>query len=233
VNIYAKDGNGFVSRVSAKTKQVELEWLRGLNSPTGLSVHEGLLYVVDFDALVIADISTGKIIQRVDSPHKKPALNDVAVSASGRVFVSGSASKSIYELKNDRLEVWMQDDELLFHANGLLIDGSHLIHGGAIWSVFDLKTKQLLDTGLQKKPDLKEFDGITSDGCGGYLVTLLDDARIWRITNTGNAAPLSELKIDGIDLHRVGSRLYVPTVGKSLEVFELPEGLCEESATQK
>ena len=130
VNGYAKDGNGFISRVSADGEQVELKWLSGLNSPTGLTVHGGLLYAVDFDELLIIDISEREVITRAAAPHDKPALNDVAVSLTGQVFVSGSASSSIYELRNNNLQVWKQDKNLLKHANGLLVYGNRLVYGG-------------------------------------------------------------------------------------------------------
>lgn len=227
VNHYAKDGNGFVSRIAADSKEIELEWLSGLNSPTGISSNADLLYVVDYDALVIADIATREILHRVFAPDEKPSLNDVTISPSGRVFVSGSSSKAIYELVHNKLVVWKQDDELLHHANGLLADQKSLVHGGAIWSTFDLASRALLKDATAPKAAIKEFDGITSDGCGGYLVTLLDDARIWHIQADGQAQPLSEDQIDGIDIHKHANRLYVPRVGGGLSVYQVADNICD------
>lgn len=100
------------------------------------------------------------------------------------------------------------------------------MHGGAIWSTFNLGTRTLLKDATVPKAAIEEFDGITSDGCGGYLVTLLDDARIWHIQADGQARPLSEDKIDGIDIHKHENRLYVPRVGGSLSVYEVADTIC-------
>jgi len=96
VNGYAKDGNGFVSRIALDGKQLTLKWLDGINSPTGLTVVGELLYVVDYDELLAVDIKDKSIVQRYPSPHAKPALNDVVVSGEGDIFVTGSASGAIY-----------------------------------------------------------------------------------------------------------------------------------------
>lgn len=226
VNHYAKDSNGFVSMVSVSTQELDLRWLTGLNSPTGITASEELLYVVDFDELLIIDIDSKRILQRIASPDEAPALNDVALSPSGRVFVSGSTSKTIYELKNNTLQVWKQDDSVLRHANGLLAMDDQLVHGGSSWTVFDLKDKSAMVDALKPDQRLQEFDGITSDGCGGYLTTMIDDARIWHISANGGTHPLSEQKIDGIDLHKYQDRLFVPRVGGGLSLYQVDSKIC-------
>lgn len=219
VNHYAKDGNGFISRVSADGKEVEVEWLTGLNSPTGLAVNNGLLYAGDFDALVIIDIARRKILQRIQAPDDKPSLNDVAISDAGQVFVSGSNSSSIYMLKDDELVVWKHDPERLKYANGLLVDGQRLIHGGLHWSVFDLASRQLVDDFKAPGAAIKDVDGITRHPDGGYLVSLIDDKRLWHISEDGSSQPVSEQQINGIDIQQYQGRLYVPVVGGGLSVF--------------
>ena len=225
VNHYAKDGNGFVSQVSADGELLALKWLDGLSSPTGLTVRDGLLYVVDFDQLHIVSIEHRKIISSANAPHDSPSLNDVAVSSDGRVFVSGSASGSIYQLVDGRLVVWLQDKELLKHANGLFFDNEKLVFGGVKWLEFDLNTKKLIANFKEPMPTLNEIDGITSDGCDGYFITLIDDDRLWRVNPAGEAQAVSELAIKGIDIERFENRLFVPIVGGGLSVYMI-EGGC-------
>ncbi len=227
VNGYAKDANGFVSRVSVDGKHIELEWLTGLSSPTGMVVFDGRLYIADYDELVIVEIESKKIVARIPAPDKKPGLNDVAISSEGRVFVSGSASSSIYELDKDQLRIWKHDKQRLKNANGLLVEGDHLIHGGLHWSVFNMHTRQLIDGFKTPKPIVSDIDGITAY-CGGYIVSLIEDSRLWQITAKANSRPLSELGVYAIDIQYHQGKLYAPTVGGGLSVFDLPEKDCIE-----
>src|SRR5262245_19992516 len=48
----AKDGIGFISKVSPDGKLIELEWVKGLNGPKGLVMNGNKLYVSDIDQLV-------------------------------------------------------------------------------------------------------------------------------------------------------------------------------------
>lgn len=221
VNEYAKDGNGFVSRIRHDGTVVDLKWLDGLDSPTGMAVKGESLYVVDYDRLLLVDIGSATIRRIFRAPDATPALNDVAVSDSGEVFVSGSRSNTVYHVKNDELVVWKQDDELLAQANGLLVAGNHLIFGGKTLHVFDLDSRLRVDTFAYPQPSLEEIDGVTSDGCGGYMMTLINDADIWHLSKTGVAKPLTEQMINGIDLDFVAGKLYVPTVGGGLVVFDV------------
>lgn len=229
---YAKDGTGFISRIDANGKNLELKWLAGLNSPTGLSVYQDFLYAVDMDVLLVIDLKKGQIIKKIKAPDsgKPPVLNDVAISTQGDVYVSGSASRKIYKLENGSLSIFVSDKKSLLKANGLLVDdlsgnNGHLIHGGQFWSRFSLKNATLLTATSRPSPSSKlyGFDGITHDGKGGYIVTMINDSRLWRITKEGKTHPLSEEKINGIDIHfdKESRRLFVPRVGGGLSVFQV------------
>lgn len=227
VNEYAKDGNGFISRVSLDGTQVELHWLAGLDSPTGVAVFDERLYFADFDSLKVADTNTGTVIARYLAPDSNPALNDVAISTTGQVFVSGSASNSIYVLDGDELRLWLHDDTLLQQANGLYVLNDALVHGGRYWNVFDLDSAELLQDRAAPIPELNGIDGISRDICGDYLVTLIDDARLWRVRD-GSASPLSEAALNGIDLHAQSGYIALPQVGGHLTLYrQRPENCIE------
>jgi len=227
VNEYAKDGNGFISRVSIDSTQVDLHWLTGLDSPTGVAVFDERLYFADFDSLKVADTNTGMIVASYLAPDSDPALNDVAISATGQVFVSGSASNSIYVLDGEKLRVWLRDDTLLQLANGLYVLEDALVHGGRYWNVFDLNSAELLQDRTAPTPELNSIDGISRDNCGDYLVTLIDDARLWRVRD-GSASPLSEAALNGIDLHAQAGYIALPQVGGHLTLYrQRPENCIE------
>jgi hypothetical protein len=47
--VMQKEGNGFISRLTADGKMLERQWVKGLNSPTGLALHDRTLYAADVD----------------------------------------------------------------------------------------------------------------------------------------------------------------------------------------
>ncbi|TQV77253.1 SMP-30/gluconolactonase/LRE family protein [Aliikangiella marina] len=222
---YAKDGSGFISKVSHEGEILDFKWISALNSPTGLAIYQDKLYAVDMDSLIEIDLQTEKIINRYTTPKSdlKPVLNDVAISKKGDIFVSGSQSRKIYQLRDEKLVVFIDDQKRLLKANGLLVDKETLIHGGQFWNRFSLEDGSLIDNDKSQRPsaNLVDFDGITHDGKGGYFVTVIDDSRIWHINAQGTTLPLSQDAIEGIDIHYdIGSKqLFVPQVGGSLTVF--------------
>src|SRR5687768_14246347 len=48
-NPEAKDGNGFISKVSLDGKVTEEKWVKGIDAPKGLGLANGKLYVTDID----------------------------------------------------------------------------------------------------------------------------------------------------------------------------------------
>lgn len=226
VNEYAKDGNGFISRVTLDGASVDLRWLDGLDSPTGLAIFDDRLYFADFDSLVVADLTTAMILNRYTAPDSNPVLNDVVISPEGIVFVSGSASNTIYRLDNNGLVTWKTDELLLAQANGLAIVDDYLLHGGKVWTVFNRHTAQIINDAIELSPQLNGIDGITQDSCGDYLLTLIEDERLWRIANDGSATPVSDGPISGIDIHAQAGLLIVPQVGGHLSLLQQQTDNC-------
>jgi hypothetical protein len=81
----AKDGVGFISKVSPDGKLIELEWIKGLNGPKGLVMKgSDKLYVSDIDQLVEIDVDKGVVSNRWKAEGAQ-FLNDTAVDGDGRV----------------------------------------------------------------------------------------------------------------------------------------------------
>ncbi|MFW6039454.1 MAG: SMP-30/gluconolactonase/LRE family protein [Gemmatimonadota bacterium] len=91
----AKDGDGFVSRVSPDGEVVELRWIDGasdevsLDAPKGMGLLGDTLLVADIDVVRLFDRGTGAPIDgwEVEGAH---FLNDVAVADDGTIYVSDS-----------------------------------------------------------------------------------------------------------------------------------------------
>lgn len=92
----AKDGNGFISRVSPDGQVRDLRWIDGesegvtLHAPKGMAIHDGTLYVADIDAVRLFDCSTGKPKGEWPAPGAS-FLNDLAVTDAGVIYATDTA----------------------------------------------------------------------------------------------------------------------------------------------
>lgn len=122
----ARDGEGYLSRVSPDGELIEVRWIDGLDAPKGLAQRGDRLFVSDVDRLVEIDVPSGTLSGSY--PGEGAAfLNDVAVDASGRVYVSDSRGLSgIYRLADGMLHRWLQDDAVA-SPNGLFAAADRLI----------------------------------------------------------------------------------------------------------
>jgi glucose/arabinose dehydrogenase len=121
----AKDGKGFISRLSTDGKVLDLEWATGLDAPKGLAQVGDKLYVSDIDRLVAIDTKTGAIAKQYPAAGAK-FLNDVAADERGRVFVSDMVNNQIWLLDGEQFAVWLEDAKLE-NPNGLKVAGDKLI----------------------------------------------------------------------------------------------------------
>jgi outer membrane protein assembly factor BamB len=114
-----KDGNGSVGRILLTGEVQEVDWVvGGMDSPKGLGLSKGFLYVADLTNVVIIDIKKGKVVGRI-AVKDAGMLNDITVDEQGMIYISDSDKKRIYRLNGDEAEVWLEKDHLQ-KPNGLL-----------------------------------------------------------------------------------------------------------------
>src|SRR6266498_2780889 len=63
-----KDGNGFISKLGPDGKVVTMEWVKGLDSPTGLALANGTLYAADAAGMARMAIGEGEITKQYAVP---------------------------------------------------------------------------------------------------------------------------------------------------------------------
>ena len=209
----AKDGVGFISKVSLDGKMQDAEWVKGLNAPKGLVLSGDKLYVSDVDQLVEIDVNSGAVTNSFNAEGAQ-FLNDTAVDADGRVFVSDMLTDSIYVLQDGSLSVWLQDAALM-HPNGLRVDDGRLIvaawgkdiqadfstkEPGRLLAV-DLKTKEI--SALGSGEPVGNLDGVEPDGAGNWIVTDWVGGALFRIDPDGTADQLIDLNQGSADLEFV------------------------------
>jgi sugar lactone lactonase YvrE len=222
----AKDGNGFISKVSLDGKITDAKWSTGFNAPKGLALAGGKLYAADIDVLVEIDTKDGKITNRFAAKDAK-FLNDVAADAAGNVYVSDMATNTIWKLTGGKFEVWLQDAKLE-SPNGLLVEGKDL--RVAAWGVMTdgfatkvpghllsvtLDGKAISDAG-EGKP-FGNLDGLEPLGGGGYIITDWMSGKVMTYSASGKVDTLLELGQGAADIgyDAASKTLYVPQMMKS------------------
>lgn len=176
----AKDGVGFISRVSPQGAIVEREWVTGLNAPKGMAIAGGQLYVSDIDALVVIDIARSAIVSRIPVDGAR-FLNDVAMAPDGAALVSDSGGAKIYAVKDGAVSVWLADP-LLAAVNGLTVEGGALLVStmqGRLLKV-DLATRAITTVA----EGLGNGDGVSPLG-GGHTLVSEWPGRIFHVTPDG------------------------------------------------
>ncbi len=173
------DDNGFISKLGADGKIVELKWIDGakdtvkLNAPKGMAVRGGKLYVADIDTVRIFDLATGE--PKGDIPIKGASfLNDVAAFGD-KVYVTDTGvdpsfkptgTDAVYEIDaKDKAKKLVAGQDLA-GPNGLLVEG------GQVWvASYFSKDFYRIDGG--KKVDV---NSVPTGGLDGFAA--LGDGRI-------------------------------------------------------
>lgn len=215
LNPWEKDGNGFISKLGMDGSILELKWIEGLHGPKGMGISGNSLFIADIDALVEADIESGKIVSRIEVPGKTD-LNDVTVASDGTVFVSGSASNTIYQLKNGALEEFYKGGEERF--NGIYWEKDRMLlitSGSSQFKEIGLETKEISIIA----EGLGHGDAIAPVGDGGYLCTSWA-GKIFYIAADGSVTILSDTEAAGensadLDYSIESKTMYVPTFFKN------------------
>jgi len=207
--VMQKDGNGFISRLTADGKMLERQWVKGLNSPTGLALHDRTLYAADVDQLIEINAASGEILKRYDAKGAV-FLNDVVVDDDGTVYVSDTPMNTIWRLKDGSFEPWLANDALN-GPNGLLIQGKTLIVA-SLGKVQSQGQKKELGTLLAVSLDdqkvskvgkgelIGNLDGLQAIQPGVYLVTDWAQGALYRVDAKGKVDELIDLNQGSADL---------------------------------
>jgi sugar lactone lactonase YvrE len=141
-----RDGNGYISELSPDGGITRAKWIAGgvggarLDAPKGIAISAGVLYVADIDTLRMFDAGSGAPKGELTIAGAT-FLNDVAVGADGKVYVSDSGLRA--------------------GASGFEPTGSdavYVVEGGAVRAI-------------AKRPDLGRPNGLLPDGGGVWVVT--------------------------------------------------------------
>lgn len=203
----AKDGKGFISKLTTDGKIETLEWIKGLNAPKGMGIIGNKLFVTDITDIVEIDIEKGKIIKKY--PVKgADFLNDITTDvATGTVYFTDMKKNKIQTLatKTGAIADFIAADSL-GSPNGLyFLDANTLMlatNGDSKFKKIDLATKQVsvvtegIDAG----------DGVEKVGENAYLVSSWTGEVFY--INNGEKLKLLDTQADKINSADIG---YIPS----------------------
>lgn len=186
----AKDGNGFISKISLNGKIKELKWAEGMNAPKGMGKSGDFLYVTDVDKVHKISFQTGEIVKSFKVDEAK-FLNDIDVHQSGDIYVSDMQTSKIYRIKDNSINLWLSDKQLN-RTNGLYATDSHLFIGMADQIIrvnYDDKkiTSYIKDTGGVDGLELFSGESFLFSDWQGRVYSASPDNSITKLIDTRSA----------------------------------------------
>jgi hypothetical protein len=178
--VMQKDGKGFIAKLRPDGTIIERDWVKGLDAPTGLALHERTLYAADVDQLVEINAASGEIVKRYLA-QGAIFLNDVAVAEDGTVYVSDTPLNTIWRLKDGIFGPWLANDTLN-GPNGIIVQDGKLIvatlgklagegqkqERGGLYAI-DIEKQSVSKVGDSES--IGHLDGLQALGPGVYLVS--------------------------------------------------------------
>jgi sugar lactone lactonase YvrE len=119
--------NECISKLDLDGNVQEFRWIDHLHNPTGITIFNDKLYIVEREGLVIVNIEYQEIEKRIPVVGAS-FLNDIAVDKDGAIYISDTFKPCVHRIKNEKSEVWYSDS-LMNSSNGLLIENNHLLVG--------------------------------------------------------------------------------------------------------
>ncbi|HEX6846356.1 MAG TPA: ATP/GTP-binding protein [Chitinophagaceae bacterium] len=205
---WAKDGKGSIGKVGTDGKVIAAEWVTGLNCPKGMGLHNGKLYVADFNELAVIDVKGGNIEKRI-VVNGAGGLNDVSINKAGVVYVSDSRGKKVFIVKDGVSELFLDN---LKGPNGVLAHGDdfYLLDAGGMYKLNKDKTLTRIADGMEGGTD-----GIENIGGNDFIVSCWQGV-VWYINGDGSKQLLLDSRPDkknsaDIGIDAKNKIVYVPT----------------------
>lgn len=221
---------GYVSRLGLDGTVLDARWIAGLHAPCGMAIRGDRLFVAVREGVAEIDVPRG-VVATLHPIPEAVFLNDVAVDAQGRIYVSDTRPSlappavSVWRIAGEELTPWLVDPRV-GRANGLLVAGNELLVGstqGCSLMAIDLETRAVRTvTGL----GAGVVDGLRSDGRGGVLVSLWE-GQLMHLDAGGRLTELMDLlpeRRNTADFEYLPERrlLLVPTfVANTVAAWEL------------
>lgn len=226
----ARDNNGFITKVDAEGKILNLKFIQGgisdfmLHAPKGLALVGNILYVADLDQLKGFDKNTGKPLVSVPFPaqagHPPVSLTDVTVASNDLLYASDQTANTLYRIDiaaGHRVSLMLHDDRLA-GPSGIAVHPhtGHLIavswEKGKILEITpDGQLTELVSNGFFSGR-FQNLSGVDFDRWGNMYVSDLTKGKIWRMTRDQRFQVIAEYLItpSDVSINRANNLILVP-----------------------
>jgi hypothetical protein len=206
----AKDKKGSIAIIDKDGKIVNPVWVGGLNSPKGMAISNGKLYVTDIDELVEIDIATAKVSNtwKVEGAE---FLNDVA-SHNGTVYFTDMNTGKVHSYADGSIATVSEGHASI---NGIAVAGDGTIYG---LSGSGLKMWHSDGTSMIVNPNVTGGDGLVILGDGNFVASRWQ-GEIWFASADSQTMMLdtktAESNTADIGYNAADKVIYVPTFFKN------------------
>ncbi len=221
VSNYFYEGHEYLSKLSTDGEVIEAKWITGLRMPTGMTLYNNNLYVVDRTSINIIDIEKKEIIEKI-LLEGVVGPNDLTAADDGTIYISDMPGNAIYKYSEGRLEKWLEN---LGSPNAMFVEDNNLFIGvnGKVLRV-NINDKSI-DTFVQFEASAM-IDGIQPDGNGNYIVSDYN-GKVYSVTSNGKRTMILNTATPGIqsaDISYIAEKqlLIIPTFyTNSIEAYKL------------
>jgi sugar lactone lactonase YvrE len=136
----ARDGNGFISRISPEGEVIALKWIDGaaegvtLDAPKGMALAGERLFVADIDVVRVFDRESGTLLDEIPV-EGATFLNDIAAAEDGTVYVTDSGTGVIHRIRPDGT---LEQAGQTKNPNGIYVRGEMILVTGGSNQIFRL-----------------------------------------------------------------------------------------------
>lgn len=206
----AKDGKGSIAIIDKEGKIVNPVWVGGLNSPKGMAVSNGKLYVTDIDELVEIDIA-GANVSNIWKVEGAEFLNDVAAH-DGTVYFSDMNTGKVHTYVDGAISTISEGNASI---NGIAVGADGSIYG---LDGSGLKMWHSDGTSMVVISTVTGGDGLVVLGDGNFLASRWQ-GEIWFVSADGETKMLdtkdAESNTADICYNAADKIVYVPTFFKN------------------
>lgn len=195
----AADNNGFITKLDANGKILNLKFIQGgtggvtLHAPKGMALVGQTLYVADLDHLRAFDITSGKSVAAIPLPGgtgpNHTSLTDVTFDGTSVLYCSDQHANRIYriEVPSQKVSIFVEDQALAGPAglavhpkSGRLIAVSW--EKGKIFEIApDGTISELFSNGFFSGR-FTNLRGVDFDRWGNMYVSDFTRGKVWRMT---------------------------------------------------